>query len=379
MIERVQDWLTKDALPLWLKNGVDWKNGGFFESLSLDGEPQDVPRRAMVQARQIYSFKVAKDLKLCDADQASRAIELGVRSLINDFSHKSGGFIHSIGIDRQPVNSTLELYTQAFAIFGLAHAYAQTAQPEFKSRAKDVIQYLSRERRVNGGGFTEVKTGTTYESNPHMHLFEAALEWMEIDTDPEWKLLADEILDLALSKFIDPATGALAEFFSDSWLPLLENGKFVFEPGHQFEWAWLMGRHQKITGRNLLAVRTRLFELAERSGVDAKTKMTLDQMWSDFSVKSHTSRFWPQAERVKAAVQLTLEDTSRETAAVHAKSADDALTALFDFLNTPTRGLWFDTREADGTFKRQPAKASSLYHIIGAMSEYLRLPSRVRR
>ena len=45
-----------------------------------------------------------------------------------------------------------------------------------------------------------------YRSNPHMHLFEAALAWMAVDRDPEWRSLADELCVLATTKFIDEET-----------------------------------------------------------------------------------------------------------------------------------------------------------------------------
>ena len=47
--------------------------------------------------------------------------------------------------------------------------------------------------------------------------------------------------------------------------------------------------------------------------------------------------------------------------------------ALFRYFDLPVRGLWFDTWEENGNFREQPVKSSSLYHIIGAISEYQRL------
>src|SRR3989338_7611427 len=49
-------WLSQYVFPLWMEKGVDSQNGGFIESIEHNGSPQDVPRRAMVQARQIYAF-----------------------------------------------------------------------------------------------------------------------------------------------------------------------------------------------------------------------------------------------------------------------------------------------------------------------------------
>ena len=37
------------------------------------------------------------------------------------------------------------------------------------------------------------------------------------------------------------------------------------------------------------------------------------------------------------------------------------------FLETPVAGLWRDRIDHNGVFKEEPAPASSLYHIIGAI------------
>jgi mannose-6-phosphate isomerase len=360
-IERCRRWLSEQALPLWLKEGVDRKNGGFFENLSLEGVAQNGPKRAMVQARQIYSFRVALDLKLCASDSARKAVKSGVDFLLENYSLPSGAFINSIDEKMKPLNTSPDLYGQAFALFALANAYAVEPRPELKDRARSLVSYLSRERRVPGGGFTELGDGVTlYQSNPHMHLFEAAVCWMAADGDAAWRNFADEILELCLTKFIDPATGVLGEHFTERWTRLLENNRFVFEPGHQYEWAWLMGLYQDLTGKDLTAIRIRLFEQSEMSGISPDGR-AFDQMWSDFTPKLRSSRFWPQCERIKAAAQLG-----------RGAAADEALNTLFRYFDLPVQGLWYDTLETSGQFRVQPAKASSLYHIIGALSEYIR-------
>nr|BFD60470.1 AGE family epimerase/isomerase [Bdellovibrio sp. CKG001] len=372
MINQCKQWLSQEVLPLWITKGVDWQNGGFVESFSLDGEPQDVPRRSMVQARQIYSLRIAMELQLCDKEKALKAIELGATTLIKNYSLPSGAFIHSASKDGVAQNTTPDLYAQAFALFGLAHAYAVLPKTEYKERARQLVQYLYNERHLPQGGFTELTDkGVQYEANPHMHMFESAVAWMAIDKDPLWQRLADEILQLCLNKFIDAKSGTLAEHFNADWSPILEGGRFVFEPGHQYEWAWLLGLYQGLTGKDLTAVREKLIALSEKHGVWPERKSVYDEVWSDLSSKQRSSRFWPQCERIKAVLQMGLENTTQR--AVYAKAADEAMATLFKFFETPQKGLWFDTWLESGEFKIQPAKASSLYHITGAINEYVRL------
>ena len=50
------------------------------------------------------------------------------------------------------------------------------------------------------------------------------------------------------------------------------------------------------------------------------------------------------------------------------RAADQAFDALFKFFKG---GLWEDQILENGEFKKQPVKASSLYHIVNALSEYI--------
>src|SRR2546421_231651 len=58
------------------------------------------------------------------------------------------------------------------------------------------------DRRAPGGGFRE-NGPHPYQANCHMHLLESALAW-EASGEPVWTALSNEIVGLALSRFIDP-------------------------------------------------------------------------------------------------------------------------------------------------------------------------------
>ncbi|MBC7419090.1 MAG: AGE family epimerase/isomerase [Bdellovibrio sp.] len=354
-------WLTENVFPFWIQKGIDSKNGSFVESISLDGEPQSSPRRALVQARQIYSFVEAYKLNMIDLDTVSAIVEKAVGSLIKFYENPRGAYIHSVDVSGQPANQDLDLYTQAFVLFGLAQAYDILRKEEIKHEALKVLKYLNAERKLPAGGFSEIKNNEKmYHSNPHMHLFEAALVWTKVDDDPRWHALTLELCDLCLNKFIDPVTGFLAEHFDEQWNPLRENGNFIFEPGHHFEWAWLLLQYEEVTGLKLMEQSQKLFDLAEKFGVSPDRTLAYDEVWSDGQPKKTSSRFWPQCERIKAATDLG------QTAV-----ADEAMQSLFKNFIIFEKGMWRDTKLASGEFDSQPVKASSLYHIINAISVYV--------
>ena len=57
-----------------------------------------------------------------------------------------------------------------------------------------------------------------------------------------WGRLVEELVELALTRLIDARSGALLEHFGEDWLPLPGAEGHIVEPGHLFEWAWLLQR-----------------------------------------------------------------------------------------------------------------------------------------
>lgn len=361
-------WLKENVFPIWIKNGVDAKNGGFEESLDDFGKPTDSPRRALVQARQIYSFTEAQLLNIISFEQAAVTVRKNLE-FIENYSLPSGAYVHAVDSGGKPLQMQSELYTQAFMLFGLARAYGLLKEKPIKDRALKLLAYLLRERKHSRGGFTEVKNNeTVFQSNPHMHLFEALIAWMNVDTDPVFKEVATEIFNLCRTSFCNNEIGVIAEYFSETWDVKRTDQLFIFEPGHQYEWAWLMLQFEKAGGMSAGKLPSMLFSLSEKHGVQKPEQLAVAEVWSDFKIHSSHARFWPQCERIKAALEIGLRAEPSQQVE-YALAADSALKTLETYLQTPLKGLWYDTK-FEGKFIPQAAKASSLYHIINAMSEY---------
>ena len=370
LIPFCEGWLKNDVFPLWISNGIDKSNGSFFESLAPDGSADLGPRRALVQCRQIYAFTEAYKMNLIEKKVAVQIVSEAQKFLIRFYKKPNGSFLHAVNGKGEVTESQSELYTQAFVLFALARAYELLKTSESQLVARELREYLYSERQLLAGGFSELKNNVLlFQSNPHMHLFEAVIEWIKVDSSPEWKKLGQELFDLATNFFVDSKTGFLAEHFNEDWKPSLEKNHFVFEPGHHYEWSWLLIQFEKCTGVLAGDLPLRLFQLAENHGVQKMTGLVLDEVISDLQIKKASSRFWPQCERIKTAVELGQGSPVADQPAF-AIIADEATQSLKRYLGTAIPGLWFDTILENGQFTSLVAKASSLYHIINAMSEY---------
>jgi mannose-6-phosphate isomerase len=192
-----------------------------------------------------------------------------------------------------------------------------------------------------------------------MHLFEAMLAWSREGTRPVWAAAADEIANLALTRFIDQKTGVLREFFDADWRPASGDAGRMIEPGHQFEWAGLLNHWAVRNGREDVKAAARKLYEAGLTGVCRKRGVALNGLWDDGSVRNGAARLWVQAEYLKAA--LIFGDEGEALTAAKA-------TALY--LNQPVPGAWRDLMDEGGALVDEPSPASTLYHLVSAWKEF---------
>lgn len=366
---RFRAWLFDQALPFWADKGVE-ADQGFVERFTPAGEPTVEPRRARVVGRQIYAFAAAE--RLAWTGPARRVQVQGLGFLTTRFLTADGGVISTTTPEGAPLGTAFDLYDHAFVLFGLAaHAGAAGRAADLGALAERILARMKAGWKHPVAGFEEANPRSLpLKANPHMHMFEAALAWREVAPAPVFDALADEIAELCLARFLDPATGALREFFDGDWRPADGSALSIVEPGHQYEWAWLLIRWGLWRGRpDAVAAARRLIAIAEGRGVDPVRDLAVNELNADLSPRDQLARLWPQTERIKAAIALArVAATPAEADAAFALAAR-AVRGLMRFFDHPLPGLWFEHIDESGAPKREPARASSLYHIVCAFSE----------
>ena len=364
---RLQDWLRRKALPTWATLGQR-EDGAFVETLTLDGRLAPAPRRARVQARQIYVFAQAGLMGW--QGPWARAVRTGVEHLEANFLREDGLMRTLLDQDSLPLDEAAMVYDQAFLLLALATAVKAGAIDKGMATLRGAaVRDALEDRSVQNGAFREAGE-FPFQSNAHMHLLEAALAWEEVSSDPAWSNLSDRLTNLARTIFIDPATGRLGEVLDGTWkLEAGERGGRV-EPGHQFEWAWLLARHACRRGDDSgMEVALRLYA-SGRDGVSQRHDVAIDALNCDGSVRTNQARLWPQTEWLKAALIMAREASGADRA-VYMNDASAALRALWLYL-TPD-GLWRDKRLQNGSFVEEAVPASSLYHIVSGFTQLAEL------
>lgn len=349
-------WLFDQALPVWAEHGLN-PRGGFFDRLTPDLRAPEKSMRLRVQGRQVFVFAEAG--RLGWAGDWRRIVEHGLAFLLERATLSDGLVASQFAADGSVEVSGPDLYDQSFALLAYASAYAVIGDERARTAAHALAEALAPYRAV-GGGYRELDPAKPLlNADPQMHLFEAALAWRAADDHPLWRAMTDELAALCEERLVDPGTGVLREVFVEGWAPAPPPLGERTAPGHHFEWAWLLGAYGAGP-----ALPRRLARRAESAGVDPARGVAVNALDPAGRVLDGSARLWPQAERLRAALMLRREEG-------WLRSALSASEALSTYLHPTAPGLWGDVMDENGLVDAEPARASSLYHLVGAISEFI--------
>ncbi|NWG53841.1 MAG: AGE family epimerase/isomerase [Hydrogenophilaceae bacterium] len=363
---RVRAWMFDEALPFWGGPGIDRARGGYIEHFDLSGRPAAVDfKRVRVTCRQIYVFSHAALLGWARGEDCARH---GFAFLKR--SWRGGAWPRTVTPDGAPKDATPDLYDLAFAVFALCWLHRLTKEEEPLALALATLDFIdARMRGPNGGFLHELPPSGPRLQNPHMHLLEACLVGMEASGHPRFAALADDIAALFRARFFDMQSRTLAEYFTEDWRRAAGDLGRRIEPGHQFEWAWILTQLKRLGGADLSAEARAMTAFAEQWGVDAATGLTRNVVRDDGAPIDTASRTWPNTERIKAWIAAAERGDAADARAPIAQSID----ALFRYhLSGPAPGLWLDVVDAAGAPIADKIPTSTLYHVFLAFAEVLR-------
>lgn len=368
------DWLVDCALPTWLDVGVDHRTGLFYEKLNLDGTADgSATLRTRTMFRQVYCFSHAPLLRLCPREPAIAVARRAAGALRDIAWAPDGrpGWAATYKADGTIVDRRRDLYDHAFVLLGLAWLHRATGDAEVGEWIDETIAAVDTMLAAPHGGYAEDDTGTLpRRQNPHMHLFEAFLALYETTGDARHLARAGELYALFRTRFFDETDGTLTEFFGRDWAPGAAFGSDRLEPGHMMEWVWLAHRYRRSTDRPLGDVPARLFEAAERTGLDPSSGFLVDEADPSGRVLAATRRLWPQTEYLKA---LLVEGEAQGRIDLIARADAFASHILNTYLTDIPRGCWRDRFDLSGAMVADHIPASILYHLVAPVAEIVRI------
>ncbi len=365
-ISDMRSWLFDAALPFWSTTGIDPASGAAVEQLDAQAVPMDPGwTRTRVQARQIYVFSQAAQMGWTQGLPIAARI---VQFLLMHGMRAEGGFVHKMRLSGEVIDTTFDLYDNAFALFAMASFYRVSGEaPVMKivHRTLDAIE--DRLSRGNGPGYrsTDLPDDDVLRQNPHMHLLEALLALHEVSPDIRFYDQALRIIHMVRERVLLPQTRLLPEACGQDWRPLAGIDGRIIEPGHLYEWVWLLRWAERLQVASSAEDVQRMMAWANAHGV-APSGLVYDQVLDDGAVHLATHRLWPQGEALKAHL------VQAEAGCGDPARAAALLTALLDRYLTPA-GVWRERLQPDLTPQPGIIPTSSFYHLMMAFSEVFRV------
>lgn len=346
------DWLCRVALPLWSEAGHDAADGSFVERLGLDGAPQHaVPRRVMVQARQIHVYATAarNGWFPTGAELAMRAGD----AMIAHYCEADGasGWAFSCRRGGAVVEERRDLYAHAFVLLALAGLIRLDGQPRHVALVHRTLSFLDREMADPAGGYVEQwpEAVLPRRQNPHMHLLEALLALHATGRCGDQTDRMDALVDLFGRRFLGREDDVLSERYDGQWNVIVDER--ALEPGHHFEWIWLLTLYAAATDATVDPPIERLLRHGLR-GIDRHGRV-MEVIDRNGPVVTNC-RLWATMEAAKAlAPPLGAVPPSLPTLEAAWRS----------FCAPACPGGWIDRVDAQGNSLVEWMPASSLYHI----------------
>lgn len=344
----------------------DWAHEGRLLSEGLYAERRDatgavvrnVPRRAMVQARQIFvicdSARRRGRRDVSDATETwERLIELYAGGDLRR------GLAFSVDPMGRIVSDRRDAYAHAFALLAASALLRATGDANYGRDALALDGFIQNQLidPHYGGLFMSVDGREAKAQNPLMHLLEAYLFLHEAAPDGPFLERAAALIDLFEHRMLEGDADMLAEFYANDWAPHPESRMRYFEPGHHFEWIWLLAKYDGLAGADHSDIAHRLWRSATRFGLNLDGTC-LDAVGLDGRAIATSHRLWPHTEGVKAAIALHgREENSTDI-------LEKMLSALTRrFLGWPFATGWQDRFDCDWRPVAEDVPASSLYHL----------------
>jgi mannose-6-phosphate isomerase len=322
-----------------------------YESLDAEHAPLPPQRyRAMACARQLYVFASLIG-EVPQAEERASALFRSLQRHFHDAEH--GGWFYSIDPQGAPLDTGKDLYTHAFILFACAHYWGKVREPLVESTLNAALEVITR-RFATGDGLYEAsleRDWSTCQSgplqNPLMHLAEAFLAVLSVRDDAHVRQALLGLCDAMSKQFVDPGQKVMME----KPLKAVDNW---FEPGHQFEWYFLLASSPLLRGGKLHAALEHSFSLTEEHGVDPEggAVCAMLSLEPQTTPRDATQRIWAQAEYLRA---LTLRSGGGSALLRQLQALQQ------QFLHA--KG-WNECLDANGRVSRRDMPSTTPYHLL---------------
>lgn len=371
-------WFCSTFLPHWIERAQDSGGFGFIDHLDQNAQQALQNRRTLLaQARLLFTFSHLTQVSTNSVFE--HAADVAHEALLA-FRNNRSGYQRALSGNRQPTGDLWDeraySYDQSFVILGIAtwghqksdRKHAITAELEacwafIESELIDPVTGLLLEH----DGLTEPASASAPNraQNPHMHLYEAALQAFEMTQQSNWLERAARIRCKGIEYFYDQSSGTITEFLTPELKPLSGREGLRREIGHQCEWAWLLNREIELGGdKQVRNIADSLLTFADTFGFATQGIMrgaAFDAVSADTQWREESFLLWPQTEAIKT-------HAIRSEHSIHANNALSLMRLVFQRYFAEN-AAFVNQLDNTGTPIWSEALSRLLYHLVLAITE----------
>ena len=229
--------LFEGVIPFWLNHSLDYQNGGQFNSLDRDGSVFDTDKAMWLQGRALWMFA-----KLYNAvEQKPEWLEAARH--IYDFIMRcgfdtDGRMFFAVTAEGAPLRKRRYLFTETFAVIGLAEYARATGDETALQRAIDtyrlIVDHLQNPGKLEPKVFPQTRRSVAHNVSMIMLATTQELR-LAAPPDPLYDAVVDDALDKILNRFLDDDAKAVFEALGAEYERLDTDDGRRITPGHVME------------------------------------------------------------------------------------------------------------------------------------------------
>ena len=361
--------LENNILPFWMNKMEDNEQGGFYGEITGDDELRpEASKGAILNARILWTFSAA--YRLLKKPEYLKTATRAKRYLIDRFyDPEYGGIYWELDYKGNPLDTKKQIYAIGFAIYGLseyARATGDAEALEYAQRLFEVIEQHSFDPVQNGylealtrdwQPIEDMRLSDKDENekktmNTHLHILEPYTNLYRIWKDERLERQLRNLIDVFITRILDPQTGHLNLFFEEDWT----NKYRIYSYGHDIEASWLIHEAALVLGDKTVLKRIELLIVRIAQAADEGLNPDGSMIYENFLDKQKIDRelhWWVQAENVVGHINLYQHFGD--------ESALDIAVRCWEFIKAKLidhkQGEWHWSILPDGTVNRKDDKA----------------------
>ncbi len=230
--------LVENILPFWLKNSIDYENGGIYTCVDKCGDIYGTEKSVWFQGRALWTFSKAYNVieKNPEYLKAAEAIY----NFLDKCTDTDGRMFFTVTADGREIQKRRYYFSETFAAIGCAEFYKATGKEEALIKANkyfDVAYECFKGIRKTAPKFN-AENHDFKALSPVMIMLATAQVLRSVDYD-KYNLIAKECLDEILHGGYNTKKALMENVTSDGEFSDTPSGRIV-NPGHSLEAAWFI-------------------------------------------------------------------------------------------------------------------------------------------